>query len=195
MARAKRADVDAIKKYTTATHISFRQFYTQREVRFRNVSVFIGCTNRTVAELIYDPTGARRFYELACLSKINHSVINSIDYVKLWQSVDESSPSLLSNYSAELADHQQLLKSMDNIEEFLTQESLLPTEDSETMEVKFKDLYSAYSRWLTSQKMTGQFKKKNFAKRLNELGVQPVRKSDARYRCIKKNDDFYNLLP
>jgi len=195
MARAKRADVDAVKKHTTGKYVNFRRFHTQDEVSMKNISTFIGCTNRSVADIFYDPTGSRRFYEFKCLDKVDWDVINEIDYLKLWQSVDENKKeSSLSSYLDELESRQANIKSMDSVEEFMTFENLLPLEGFETMEVTFSDLYKAYSRWVLSQRMNGHFKMKKFALRLNELGVNGLRRSDARYRVIKKCD-FYSLLP
>src|SRR5690606_11403179 len=90
MSKAKKADVDAVKLHTTSETVSYRILYSHNEATAKNVSTFIGCTNKSVQDIFYDPTGSRRFYELKCLNKTNHSVINSINYIELWKSVNEN---------------------------------------------------------------------------------------------------------
>jgi hypothetical protein len=51
---------------------------------------FIGCTNKNTFEVLWDPTGARRFWEIKTLPKVNWEIINSIDYEELWKGIDES---------------------------------------------------------------------------------------------------------
>ena len=51
---------------------------------------FIGTSNKSVAELVHDPSGARRFYELKTPARCDWSAINCIDYQVLWSAVSEA---------------------------------------------------------------------------------------------------------
>jgi hypothetical protein len=54
------------------------------------VTTFIGACNDSVPETIYDPTSARRFWQIDTMEKCDWNEINNFDYIALWQSVDEN---------------------------------------------------------------------------------------------------------
>jgi hypothetical protein len=49
----------------------------------------IGTSNRSVAELVRDGTGMRRFYELPVPGKCDWHTLNHIDYALLWSAISE----------------------------------------------------------------------------------------------------------
>lgn len=195
MSRASRADVEAIKLYTTSDTVSYRILYSQNEATSKNIATFIGCTNKSVDEIVYDPTGARRFYELKCLPMLDHALVNSINYEEMWKSVNEyDDVSPLEPLIEKLTEKQKSLRAMDTVEEFLHEESLIPDENGKRMEVSFNDLYSQYVKWMTDQKRNALFTKAKFSKRLNALEIENSRKSDARTRILRYNQTYESLI-
>jgi len=195
MSRASRADIEAIKLYTTSETVSYRILYTQNEATAKNISTFIGCTNKNVEEIIYDPTGARRFYELKCLPQMDHELVNSIKYAEIWKSVNEFNEcSPLEPFLIELVERQKSLRVMDTVEEFLFEESLNPVGEDKTMEVSFNDLYGQYVKWMGEQKRNTIFSKAKFSKRLGVLGIESSRNSDCRTRILKFNSAYESLI-
>lgn len=89
MARSERADVDKLKNIITSPTVDFRIMRSEKiETGVQNCT-FIGCSNDPVHDKIFDPTSARRYWQLNCSDKLDWSAINSIDYLALWKSVDE----------------------------------------------------------------------------------------------------------
>ena len=89
----EKTDVDALKNVITKTTISGRVMFTSDDFNETNSASLIGASNKTLDELIRDTTGMRRFIQLnwANLDEAGWSVINGIDYLGLWKSVDETS--------------------------------------------------------------------------------------------------------
>ena len=64
---------------------------------------FIGCSNSlSVAELIRDTTGTRRFAGLHTKHDMDWQVVNSIDWQAVWQSVDEKAEDPITPFKAKL---------------------------------------------------------------------------------------------
>lgn len=189
MSKAKKADVDAVKLHTTSETVSYRILYSHNEATAKNVSTFIGCTNKSVQDIFYDPTGSRRFYELKCLDKTNHSVINGINYIELWKSVNENDNTPpIEAYLPELEREQEKIKALDSVEEFMIEENLIPQPDNEIIEVPFNELYSAYIKWMNEQKRHAPFSKKKMGTRLTELGIETDKKRSTRLRYVNKHN-------
>jgi hypothetical protein len=187
MSKASKADVDAIKLYTTSETVSYRILYSQNEATLRNVSTFIGCSNKSFVDIFYDPTGARRFYELKCQDKINHSKINKIDYIELWKSVDENdSNPPIEAHMKELEEAQEKIKALDSVEEFMIEEKLIPKANSEIITVPSNELYNAYTQWMKSQSRHSMFTKTKMGRRLTELGIETGKNRNTRLRYINK---------
>lgn len=95
MSRASKVDVEALKNLITSPRVSYRRLGTNFQCVDPNVSTFIGASNRELQDLINDPTSARRYWQINTLpkGKANWDLLGSVDYVKLWKSIDENSES------------------------------------------------------------------------------------------------------
>ena len=90
--KADKTDSGALKNVITATYKDIRRLSTNMVDKVKvNVSP-IGCTNRSVSEVLSDATGMRRFfeYEIEGGSSMDWDTINTMDYLELWSGVDES---------------------------------------------------------------------------------------------------------
>jgi hypothetical protein len=93
MGGLKKLDEASFKRILTAKKINYRRPGTNTSVIGPMISVFIASVNTPIAELIKDPTCARRLYQMnACEDQFDWDAINKMDVNALWQSVDEKGP-------------------------------------------------------------------------------------------------------
>jgi hypothetical protein len=145
MQGAARTDVDQLKRIITASRIDMRRLYTNNVTALDQNCMFIGASNKQVGELIVDQA-MRRFYQINCAERFDQAAINSIDYVELWQHVDDSRErGYLDEEQAreELAREQARLSTEDHIDTFLRDANVQPGSER----VPFKRLYSIYREW------------------------------------------------
>lgn len=86
----ERADVDKVKNIITAESQPIRTMRTNHSTAVANNSTLIGCSNKSLAQLIRDDTGVRRFAELLWTSTPDWETLNKADWMLLWQSVNEN---------------------------------------------------------------------------------------------------------
>ena len=85
-----KADMEKLKHRMTATTVAYRPMRTNTRIELPALMSFIGSSNRSIGELVKDPSGMRRFYEIRASDSINWDEINGIDYNLLWQAVSEN---------------------------------------------------------------------------------------------------------
>jgi len=166
MEAADRSDIEAIKNAITRTTKSGRVLYTNSTAVVRVWSSFWGCMNGTLGDKIVDPTGLRRFGPIqikysptpdniaAGLPVMDWEVINTIDYLKLWQSVDYKDvhpvtghPEIMSEWSKHIESERQ----QDSVEiwlrQFNTKSMSSPRERVWTTEELNQDPSFGYQKW------------------------------------------------
>lgn len=95
---ANKTEMNCLKRIISTHTISYRKMYSHSVSSVKQACSFIGCTNRNTFEVLWDPTGARRFWEIQTLPKVAWEKINEIDYEALWKGIDEN---LLEGYMTE----------------------------------------------------------------------------------------------
>jgi hypothetical protein len=88
MGYATRTDVDTLKNKITCATLTRRPMRSNALEVVRQNATFIGCSNKELSQLIFDPTGVRRFAPLRFSDTPDWSFINSTDFSALWQSVE-----------------------------------------------------------------------------------------------------------
>jgi len=128
-------NLEAIKSTCTADKLTRRPMRTNTSSIVYNRATWIGTSNKHINQVIHDSTGMRRFYEIEC--SIDRAVVNSIDFGKLWRSIDESkaSPFKPEDYDAV----QETYRLITPIEDFLSQRHFIDGE-----KIKAADLYDEY---------------------------------------------------
>lgn len=208
MAGAERACINRVKNLITSDTVTGRPLYENRLEEIRNDATWIGGSNFPLDEIIKDDSGNRRFYQIDCLpkGKWDRDAINLIDYLSIWQSVDESaeSPLITSNLVDAMYTRQQdHWRYKSSIEEFLVEENLIP--DSEQSDLHFVTLATIRERYVYWCRSMGR--KPNFST-LNNLGRQlskhlrsERRTIDGRQvrgyligRLLKSADDFFKRV-
>lgn len=90
MGHFSKADVDTVKNVITSTERPIRTMRTNHSTQVRNQATLIGCSNKSLGQLIRDETGGRRFAELNWRNDPDWEASNALDWNLLWQSVDEN---------------------------------------------------------------------------------------------------------
>lgn len=92
MSGAARAEIEALKHTVTAPTLNYRELHTHTDVVLRRTCSFIGSSNNPIDTMVADTTGARRFFQVDALPKLDHQLVNAIDYGALWEAVSEADP-------------------------------------------------------------------------------------------------------
>lgn len=97
MEHAEKADITTLKSFMTSLYEESRTMYTNSGATVANNTTLIGCMNGTLSQAIRDSTGYRRFVSLVFMKNkamdLNeiHRLLDEVDWLALWKSVDETS--------------------------------------------------------------------------------------------------------
>jgi hypothetical protein len=168
--------MEDFKKQTTAKYNDVREYHSQNVIKVRQRVTFFGTSNKPVAEILYDTTGMRRYYEVACQDKMDWETINSINYLAIWQGVDENKPDgYLGERAAEINLEQQKLVGIDDISAFMEAYDLDPS-STDTKFISNKDVYIIFELFCDS---SGIHKRDNavwFSRKLKGKGFKAIAK-------------------
>lgn len=115
MAGARRADMDALKGTVTAYVVSYRPMRSNDHVTIYNRATWVGTSNREVRYMVADTTGARRFFQLNSTVRCDWDLLNSIDPLQLWLSVDAMDAPPIKPYLDVIQEHQAELVHQDPV--------------------------------------------------------------------------------
>lgn len=169
MAKSERADIDKLKNIITAECVDFRGMHTENLESAPQNCTFIGCSNDLVYDKIYDPTSARRYWQIDCTDKLDWKSINSIDYLALWKSVDEKQDSPILPYLNEIKEIQEkVIRSKDLIEDWIG-EFLTPTQYDPSEAPTSSELYVNFQHYCEWQKIKNGPTFAKFCRRLPQI--------------------------
>ena len=152
MPRLNKADMNKVKSIVTMPVLSSRTLGTNIFTNVPNNLTIIGTSNTRLKHQHIDTTGMRRFYELIVDKEISREISENIDYVKLWQSIDENSPSPILDYLPQLREHQEDMRPRDYIEQFFEENHINLSKPLE-LKIEVRDvMYNAIKQWA---KITG----------------------------------------
>lgn len=181
MEQADRTDIDGLKNFITTDKLNVREMYSPHELEFAQNCTPIGCTNRSLATLIYDPTGMRRFFEILTdpqLKQNGWGLLDKIDYLKMWKQIDENIPGP-DCYIIPLMDsiltHQEELRVESPIESFLIESGAMPIKGDDVAEVASDAFFSDY-KMFSNQNGHKTKDKSFFGKHLVNFGITKCRK-------------------
>jgi phage/plasmid primase-like uncharacterized protein len=181
MENAEKTDLQALKRTITADEITHRILGTNRHETVENRATLIGSSNEALDFLIKDPTSIRRFYaiETLTLDKFSKSwdLINSLDYVKLWKSVDAYQVSPLKAELTVIRERQEEMRHKTDVEMFAEELGAEPSFDHfKSNEILIKG-YKAYC-----ERHENQYPKsmEGIARELVRLGFKRGRKGGKR---------------
>lgn len=149
LAGAQKTEVEVLKNQITATHNDSRKLGKNKVFKIKQNVSLIGATNRPVSEIIYDPTGARRFYEIITLPKMDWPAICSIDYTAMYKGIDENlDRGYIEEHLQEISKDQESLVVSDELTAFIEQYNIHT--DGKTREISCNGLYDIYVIWAES---------------------------------------------
>ena len=173
MAGLQRVEIEALKRIISADHTSYRPMRTNDMITVKQNCTFVGISNKSLSENIYDPTGLRRFVELKCLEQLDWNAINKIDAFKIWTGINENrEETFLEGFKQDMATHQEEMRIQDEMEHFVIDTELSP-KDANTREIIATPLYEYYKLWRvqngysTQQPLSQNF----FGRKLRSYGI------------------------
>lgn len=191
MAGAKKTEVENLKKQITATYNDVRKLNTNVVTKIKQNASFIGTTNRAVNELIFDTTGARRFYEIKALDLLDWEVINNIDYTALFQGINENlDRGYIESVLAEVKEDQKQLVGIDEVDAFIESHSIVPGDK----EIVASVIYEWYKTWAELNGVKNVRTAMFLGRRLTNKGLisktSRVRGKTVRVYLLKDNPDI-----
>jgi len=142
MEGADRRDVEAIKRAITSQTLSYRPLHTNSNTQVYRRMNFLGSSNKPLASVIRDPTGNRRFVEIAVCDKPDWDAINGIDYGLLWQAVSEADSAPIKDGLEGIRILQAEHAYRDSVQLWIEADPMVPGEFVAT-----EDLYARYRDW------------------------------------------------
>ncbi len=195
MARVERINVDSLKNKITAATISYRMLGTNSTVSEKNVSTFIGASNRGVSELIKDSTSARRFWQIDCADELNWERINKgVNYLALWRAVDENSEvTPLDAVRTEVGRHQDRVLRYKNWVEQWLDENMEFRHTANWMTVN--EALGLYREWCAFHELSNSgMTPAAFGKQLSSVGVDRKRTNTGSLYRVARMDAKKNGL-
>jgi hypothetical protein len=167
LAGSNGADLETLKTLITDRVIPLRRMYKDGQSKGFSTMSFIGTSNHNVGIKLADPTGMRRFVSFDC-SAMSQSGVNSVDYQRLWQSVDETQEAApVRAYQAELRELQKQYTPADALEDFFAATGLAPK--PATNKVQTTRIYQAW-RDFCSERGEAPGSQQHLTLRLKERG-------------------------
>jgi Virulence-associated protein E len=128
MIGGNRADNATMKHVITAETLQRRPMRTNLWITVPQNLTFLGTSNATeFPEIIRDETGMRRYLGLTCKDSLDWGVINSTDWLVIWQSVDETAADPMLPFKEVLEVRQENHREKSRVEVWLDQ--LKPVKD------------------------------------------------------------------
>jgi hypothetical protein len=192
MAGMKKADVDILKKQISASYNDVRKLNTNVVTKIKQNASFMGTTNRPVNELIFDTTGARRFYEIKALDKLDWETVNSIDYNALFQGIDETKDrGYLEAVLTEVQKDQESLIGIDELNAFMESCQL----KDGTKEISSTLVYEAYKSWAEVNGIKNPINSVWFGRKISNKGIVSIKKKVkgklTTYYMIDENSELH----
>ena len=187
MPKIKKADLERVKSLITGNFQSERGFKSAHFVKSITNTTLIGTTNEDLSVLLTDYTGARRFFELETLPPYdfqkNHPILESIDYVSLWQGINENGPNPILPYKALLRQQQATnLTPPHHIVEFM-EDCIVIDPTAFTSSGEIERIYNIWIRKYRPKQPT--WDRSSLIKRLSNLGCAPVKQMGIRGLAVK----------
>jgi len=190
MTKASKTDVAALKGFITKDDASWRLMRSTQTSTVVNLATFIGTANPDVIDLINDPTGMRRFYEMRCKAVLDWQTINTIDYLRLWRSVDHHAPPPVSAVWGDINIRQKKITNQNSIEEWLGLHAEFGEDVRQWAEAG--EVYSAYADWMKMQRRFPETVNA-FGRTLTRLNVDRSRSNGLWYRLVLHSGLIFNV--
>lgn len=149
MARAERGNIAQIKNIISSPTVEWRPMRTNKREQRANIATFIACSNNPLKQVLADNTGVRRFWQIDAKSPtMDWEVINGMDYLALWRSVNENASTPILGCWPEIQTVQRdELRFRDPLEIFLEEHVAFSSSER-----TYRDsIYHEYVGWMEDQ--------------------------------------------
>lgn len=181
MAGAEKVEVADFKRNVTSGTLTYRPMRTNNQVKITNLCSFIGASNNEIYEIIKDTTGIRRFFPIMTSNLMDREVINTINYIELWQGIDHfRERGYYESVQAKVIEVQEALSNKDDITMFLEDYGIVPGEFDNVELVSGRQLYHEYVIETKNNGRTWAQPLTIFFKRLRSIGIKGMQKRDDR---------------
>jgi hypothetical protein len=122
MEGADKGSIEATKRTITQNKSVYRPMRSNSSSTVRVTMQWVGTSNRSLASMIRDASGSRRFYEIETLPRCDWQTIAAIDYRALWGCIDHEAEAPLKPHAEALAKDQESQAHRDSVRSWLEAE-------------------------------------------------------------------------
>lgn len=119
MSGGSKAEVQKLKQALSAPMLNYRELGGHNHNRIVRRMAFIGTSNNPVRDVIQDPTGSRRFYEILLHEATDREALNACNTALIWEAVSENDPPPYEAVADQVAERQKALVHQDSFDFFL----------------------------------------------------------------------------
>ena len=178
MAGADKVEIADFKRNVTSSTLTYRPMRTNTQVKIDNICSFIGSSNNQLFDIIKDTTGVRRFFQIEALDLLDQDTINTIEYMKIWQGIDENRPrGYFEDVKDIVAQKQDSMSMKDEVQLFVEEYHVLPI-DENIKTINGKQLYNEYIFHTKNAGIRFPVARQTFYKKLQSMGLQGIKKAD-----------------
>lgn len=176
----EKTDVDALKNVITKDIVTGRVLGTHYDFNEINAASLIGASNKSLDELIKDSTGMRRFIQLNWedIDETGWSVINGIDFLGLWKSVDETCDDPLKPFKEYNKAKQEELRQKTLVEQWVSDEQkdygIFPSKKWTGWKTSSLLFIENFLPWYEMRYRNGTFTQKRFGMEMRKLEGQMI---------------------
>jgi len=197
---ANKSCIESLKNRISANESEVVLKYENNSTLIRNNTTYIGCTNKPVGEMIIDSTGMRRFWQINYKAPVldasgvsDFTEVNSIDYMKIWQGIDESrEKGYTDNLQVELEAIQSKSKAVTSIDSYFTENDINVVDGTIGVYVSVMDIYRHYLEYCKNTNFKYPIALANFKTGMESMGF--VLKRTANIKCATLIHKKINLV-
>lgn len=183
---AKKLSMNGLKRIISSNWITYRLLGSNKKAQGPNNCSFIGSSNHSPMDILQDSTSARRYYGIETKEQCDWQTINEIDYLKMWQSIDENKESTYITDSKDIIKtRQEEIRYKDSVEEFVVLNDLIPHSKTFAKKLNAKELYAMYKDWMELQNLHRvMYSLTKFGREVRKY-LEKKRRSDGFYYYVK----------
>lgn len=192
MSKASTADIETIKTNITRSHFDYRPMQTNGNVTEINNATMIGTSNKSLGQVLNDPTGNRRFFRLDYRPRDHDAdargetaphflYLDKLDWWALWGSVDHLAQDPVHEFRAQITSIQAASRTTSTTEQFARHVTdhqgryahgeMSDLRDFPSGRVAADVLYSAYRDYCDAYRLRNPMEKAGFDLELARLAL------------------------
>jgi hypothetical protein len=178
--RLNKKNYTEAKRIISSLRLQYRPMRTNKSIAIMQNTTFIGTSNEPLNEVVFDQSGVRRFYQLnvqsdhtADSAALQQQVAESIDYLQIWRSVDESKSyrdSWQFQFQEEFAKVAEDARVKDDLELFTEDYNIKPG----AKKVAVAIIYRAFREFMFEEGIKWDCSSNKFSVRLKNKGLEKI---------------------